>query len=310
MSLASCAPFHSSDDPNAQPTVLTIATASNAPVGISVGGDSLYRGENSDRGRVFSAPKRGGAAPLLWGDGPNLLPWTSSAGQTVFWIDDTQGNCDEGTGLFQRPLGAAAPTRLLSCTDVLKSPVRIAADALDVFWTKTGRVCGSSRTSPNAFCAPLPSSAADPNNPFPGAIALALSSAYVFFSFDGGIMRAPKDLQSTSLHVSGNAAPPALVADDEHLYYALPGAVMRVPIDPAGAQSETFADRQPEPLALATFGNSVYWAANDGAIRVLQKSGGTPRVLASGQAGVTSIATDTNGVYWATSDKAVRGVIF
>jgi sugar lactone lactonase YvrE len=50
-------------------------------------------------------------------------------------------------------------------------------------------------------------------------------------------------------------------------------------------------------LAIATRGGIVYWVSGD-AVMAVPTAGGTPKTLASGQAGPDYIAVDDTNVYW------------
>lgn len=50
---------------------------------------------------------------------------------------------------------------------------------------------------------------------------------------------------------------------------------------------------------------NVYWTSGNGTVATVPKTGGTPRVLASGQAGAFGIAVDDDGIYWTTADSVM-----
>jgi hypothetical protein len=308
----SCQPFHANAGGGASSSsggaVTTIVTAPTAPMGISAIGDSVYWAETPDVGQVYSAPKKGGPRTLI-ADGPNAIRWTTTDGTSLFWIDDSQGHCEPKTGLFQHGLGQSSPTRLAYCTDVFKQPARIAVDGAHVFWTRDGGVMGIPRSDVDATDAiTLTDNSRDA---FPGALAITVNAEWVFFSFAGGIGRAPKDLSTWTLHVGQSAAhSAALVADNTDLYYASADAIMRVPVDTPGASPTAFAPNQDSPLALAMFHEEMYWSTSgsgsDGTIRAQSKSSTSFRSLAEGQAAPSSIAVDADGVYWTCADGAIR----
>jgi hypothetical protein len=285
----------------------TIATGRTSPVGISVIGANVYWAETTDRGRVFSAPK-GGGPPTTVGDGPNRVPWTTSDGFSLFWINDSLGQCDDGTGLFRQTATAAPPTRLYYCDDVVSQPARLVADSVRVYWTGRAFVRSTSATAVGSSTDSLPGDVHDP--PAPGALAIGLSAAYVFFSFDKGIGRATKDLSSWALHATtGASGSPALVVDEDNVYYAAPDAIMKAPVATPDAATP-FAAEQPNPLALALHGDTVYWTTggigNDGSVRSRAKAGGAVQTIAPDQPAPTSIAADADGVYWTCADGSIR----
>jgi hypothetical protein len=100
----------------------------------------------------------------------------------------------------------------------------------------------------------------------------------------------------------------ALVANGAYLYWGMPnGTIRRAAID-GGSKVETVAEGIKTPVQLAVDDNNVYFAAIDGDIGSVPKTGGTPTILVSLEDSTVGLQTDGVHVYWARATGEVKKV--
>jgi hypothetical protein len=119
---------------------------------------------------------------------------------------------------------------------------------------------------------------------------------------------------------SGNSRFWAIALDNTHVYWTDVGNRLILKVPKNGGDVTTLASTSPNvSLAIAVFGNFVYWAEQNsgtgvGAIRMVHIDGGVATTIASGQTwgasnGIGGLGIDSSGMYWTVAGVGSDGMV-
>jgi hypothetical protein len=188
------------------------------------------------------------------------------------------------------------------------SPGPIAVNGTHVYWVNPGCDarfgCFSTGSVMSAPLAGLPDGATPATltskQPAFGGIALDSSNVYwMNGQYLSTVMKVPLAGGAATSLASGPQSS-ALVVDATNVYWAGNETVMSVPIK--GGTVTTLA---PSPdlgvsPGIAVTATDLYWTNERGTVMKVDKGGGTPVTVASGQNQPLGIAVDATSVYWTT----------
>jgi hypothetical protein len=226
----------------------------NNPHGLAVSGTNLYwANDSATAGAVLTIP----------------LEVASDAGSFDASVGDAAVS-DGGDG------GAAHGVKALATGQA--SPIGVAIDATNLYWTTTG-----TSTTVNGTVVKMP---------LAGGTSITLAS--------------------------GRSAPSAIAVDATSVYWvdaglgAFGGAVLKVAI--AGGSVTTLASGQNSPGAIAVDSNDVYWTqqgtgATNSAVVKVPIGGGTVATIASEQGPVGGLTIDSTSIYWAVGGGSGMGAV-
>jgi outer membrane protein assembly factor BamB len=276
-----------------QPTVLA---AGEDPVDVAIDATYVYW-LNSSAGQVRRVAKTGGQ-PATLSSSPGTYPWSLAVDlRNVYWTVPNFFLAGTNAAVMELALDGGAPVALGT---QLGEPTDIAVGATAVFWTASS---GSAevQTAPIDGGA-VASFAAGPAEGGP----IAIDADNLYWSNGTDTYQAPL---AGGAPLSIGPAALALAVDAAYVYLAYgdgsAGSVVRIPI--GGGPATTLADSRPPSLvAVAVDATNVYWIEGDGtigmgAVATMNKSGGTPVVLASGLQDPEAIAVDDTDVYFANT---------
>lgn len=223
-----------------------------------------------------------------------------------------------GDTLFDVPIAGGTSRRLAT----LAGPAitGIAVRASTVYFTRAGSGTVSSLLPGTPQPHPIASGQQEP-------WAITVDSTHVYFTtrgteghVDGTVVRVPAAGGPLEVIASGLSAPMHLALDETSVYVTILGgpapdysASAIVTIPKRGGPPKIVAAELEAVSGFAADGTSIYWASQgsrraDGQVFRLDRAGGRPVVLASGEHSPTDLAVDQAGVFWTCYDGVVRRV--
>jgi outer membrane protein assembly factor BamB len=273
-----------------------VLAANEYPNSIALDASYVYW-TNYSSGEIRRVAKSGGQ-PTTLDSSPGTYPWSIAVdAANVYWTAPNFYVGGADAGVMQRPLDGGARIALGTQLD---EPTNIAVSATTVFWTPSGGtdVVQTVPIGGGTVARFVAGQAAG------GAITIDANNLY--WSTSSATYQAPL-VGGQPLQIG--PASPALAVDGAYVYLATSNgsaaSVLRVPI--GGGPSVTLASsRPPSIVAVAVDAARVYWLEGEGtigmgAVAAVDKSGGTPVVLASGLQDPSALAVDDADIYFANT---------
>ena len=258
----------------------TVTPMAGYPDAIAVDTTSVYWTDGGDARAVMKVPLNGGtlttlasgqffpdgiavdATSVYWSSGNAVMKVPLDGGAVATLAYEGHPECDPPVCHLTATLGPPAP-----------SPVGIAVDARNVYWTNmgTGSYGGTVMKVPLSGGTPTTLAAMQLN---PVGIAVDTTSVYWFNIgetegpfvgiFLGSVVKMPLDGGASTALASGQRFPAGMAADATSVYWTDPGAdnVLKVPL--GGGTPTTLAFEQDTPWGIAVDSTSVYWANRNG----------------------------------------------
>jgi hypothetical protein len=282
------------------------------PVAVSVDGDQLFYIDQSDQdaqgelGRLMRVPVAGGDATVLADRQVGPTDVLAIDGQ-VYWVGSPFSTLfsDNRVTTVQRVPAAGGVRPTLLSQDGGWS---LAADATQVYWLNED-IHSVARDATDASSRTV---FTDQTN----ATLVAANATGVYWLGDVGerLMRGDPTTGETrellfasdllTLAVDGAG----LAVDDTHVYWLDGDHLARLSIDGGTPQLLASGQRGPAGVGhagLAVSSGFVYWinrstdlSCSDGTVMKMPVTGGTPMVVAGGQASPAGLALDGDSVYW------------
>lgn len=283
------------------PVVLATETALTLAV------DAAYAYWGNSAGEIRRVAKTGGQ-PVTLATVDNTYPSSLAVdSQNVYWIAPSNGTGDADASVLQTSLDGGGAVIALGLQ--LEYPWNIAVSSTTVFWTTTdGTDAVMSVPIGGGTLTPFALGSTGEFSP------IAIDADNLYWSTDTATYQEPL---AGGQALSIGPAPAALAVDDSYVYFALngspTGSIVRVPIG-GGAQTTIASGRLPDLMAIAVDATRVYWiegygTIGQGAVAAVDKSGGTPVILASGLQDPSAIAVDDSNVYVAnTADGEIESI--
>jgi hypothetical protein len=291
----------------AEPGIVTLAAAQNAPFDVVVDSTSVYWTNQGSvsvgipgslattgsyaNGAIMRMPTAGGVPTTLAFTGQNSPDYIALDPANVYWTSSVENDLSSSIGslggsVTKVALDGGSPVAL--ATGFISGG--LAVKLSEVFWTHFGGPVEADSPSAGCVCLPSPCSVTD--------VCLNIDS--------GAVMRLSPGGKPIELAALGQAVPAGIALDATNIYWInqSAGSVMKMPR--SGGNPTVLATGQPLPQDIATDSTSVYWTAfgdgvrNGGAIVKVAIGGGVPTTLASGQ-NPAGIAVDDQNVYWTNS---------
>jgi hypothetical protein len=140
---------------------------------------------------------------------------------------------------------------------------------------------------------------------------VAVDGAYVFsVGYCGSVIRAGLDGEQITVLAVGNqcAHTAGMAIDAANVYWAYYGAQGTImKLSRDGGTPVVLAYGQAWTTSIAVHGNKVYWTnISTGSVMTVPVGGGSPTTVATGFSGGTAIAIDDTNIYWIAADRIMK----
>jgi hypothetical protein len=243
-------------------------------------------------------------------------PLATGASYTVTVLTQpTAGTCTVGngsgtvgtSGVTSVTVSCSVPLVVTTLASSQDHPSGIAVDSTNLYWANLPPSLGG---APGTEYIPLAGGSVTSAANGSGPIALDLNNIYLITG--GTLYRIAKGSLSAATIASqlsnGSLYAPffpvfGLAVDAQNAYFINQSSVFSAPLGGNNVAPALFASpgTAAQVFAIAVDDSNVYWTVTGpgvGSVNMLAKTGGTPRLIASGLNFPSSIAVDSTNVYW------------